>query len=157
MSLPLRALFYRRIKHRGRNACWLWPKNQLNAVGYGQLALRRKGKRVRILAHCLSYELHINPIPDGLQVMHLCDAKRCVNPHHLITGTQLENEAGKVLRGRSNRGEDRWCATLTNAQAQELLNQFRKGVSVSQLSHKFCVTYWVAYSIAKRLRWKYLK
>jgi hypothetical protein len=155
----LRREFFRRVVPLNPSECWLWPATGLNGAGYGQLEIRlvKYGKRRRVLAHRASYQIYVGPIPTGLQVLHDCDTKRCVNPAHLSVGTQLDNEAGKVARGRSNRGEDRWCATLTNRQAQQLLDEYRGGVSIRKLSARFCVTYWVAYSVAKRTRWKYLK
>jgi hypothetical protein len=156
MITPIRALFLRRLRSTDPSKCWLWPDSQLNGTGYGQLTIMRNGHRVRFLAHRLSYRIFIGEIPVGNQVMHSCDCKRCVNPRHLSVGTQLENESGKVARGRSNRGEDRWCATLTNRQAQHLLDRYRSGISIPELAKEFGTSYGVAYSIAKRKRWKYL-
>ena len=48
-------------------------------------------------AHRVSYELFRGPIPDGLQIDHLCRIRHCVNPDHLEAVTQREN----ILRGTS--------------------------------------------------------
>ena len=128
MVLSAKDLFMRRLsKSRSATECWLWPDDELNNSGYGQLDARRYKSRKRFLAHKLSYELFVGPVPRGFQVMHSCDVKRCVNPNHLELGTQLDNESQKVLRGRSNRGENRWCATLTNTEAQQMLDEYRLG------------------------------
>lgn len=46
-------------------------------------------------AHRYAYEHFIGPIPEGLQVDHLCRVRNCVNPDHLEAVTCREN----VLRG----------------------------------------------------------
>ena len=40
------------------------------------------------------------PLSQQLVVMHTCDNSRCVNPNHLRLGTQLENIADMVAKGR---------------------------------------------------------
>lgn len=60
--------------------------------GYG--AIRVNG--VMTLAHRFAYEL-IQPVPDGLELDHLCRNRRCVRPDHLEPVTHREN----VLRGQN--------------------------------------------------------
>jgi hypothetical protein len=159
--VPLAVLhkYFQRVKLTYVGDCWLWPVKQLNRSGYGQLSLRlvRYGKRRRFLAHRTSYRIHCGPISLGLQVMHSCDIKRCVNPVHLSLGTQRVNEADKVAKGRSSRGERRWSATLTDKQAQQLLDRYRTGEHPRLLAEEYCVTLGVAHSICRRTRWKHLK
>lgn len=68
------------------HGCWLWNVAQSSA-GYGRFSY--KGKMFS--AHRVSYELHKGPIPDGLQIDHLCRVKRCINPEHLEAVTPKEN------------------------------------------------------------------
>jgi hypothetical protein len=61
--------------------------------GYGVLRVgsKKDGSRRLRSAHLLSYEHFVGPIPDGLDVDHLCRNKRCVRPDHLEAVTHAEN------------------------------------------------------------------
>lgn len=59
--------------------CWIWQRG-VNEKGYGVL---KAGGRARVKAHRLYYERHVGAIPEGLDVHHLCQNRRCVNPAHL--------------------------------------------------------------------------
>lgn len=77
------------------SGCLVWDRPGAN--GYGYLAVDGSDQ----LAHRLSFETFVGPIPDGLQIDHLCRNKACINPEHLEPVTQAEN-----LR--------RWAETVTH-------------------------------------------
>jgi len=78
------------------DGCWEWKRGK--SSGYGRV--RVGGKRGQVYrAHRLAYELVNGPIPDGAVVMHACDNPPCINPAHLIVGTQGENIADRDLKG----------------------------------------------------------
>lgn len=68
--------------------CWLWTGAKQNR-GYGNYRSK--------LAHRVSYERYIGPIPNGLTIDHLCRNRLCVNPAHLEPVTQYENN----MRGQT--------------------------------------------------------
>jgi len=78
------------------DACHLWTA-QLDKNSYGQFAMTPKSKWQ---AHRAAYHLFVGPIPAGKIVMHTCDRPRCVNPDHLRVGTQKDNMADKMSKGR---------------------------------------------------------
>ncbi len=69
--------------------------------GYGNMI--RNGRQVG--AHRAAYEDAFGPIPAGLVVRHTCDNKRCINPEHLVVGTQRDNIQDAKVRGRLATGE----------------------------------------------------
>ena len=65
--------------------CWLWTGALTR--DYGSFWLDGNQRP----AHRYSYELLRGPIPDGLQMDHLCRVKHCVNPDHLDPVTPATN------------------------------------------------------------------
>lgn len=86
----------------GGDGCWPW-QGVITVYGYGVLLVGSKvrGTRRRLMAHRVSYELLVGPIPDGLQIDHLCRNRACVRPDHLEPVTNRENQ----LRGQGPVGE----------------------------------------------------
>lgn len=66
-------------------SCWLWTAS--TNWGYGVLSI--DGRSIR--AHRFAYELLVGPIPEGLQLDHLCHVRHCVRPDHLEPVTLQEN------------------------------------------------------------------
>src|SRR5690348_1907218 len=81
--------FWAKVDRRGPGECWTWQATQTN--GYGQFKIDGKQR----YAHRVSYELTVGPIPDGLQIDHLCRNRACVNPAHMEPVTPRVN----TLRG----------------------------------------------------------
>lgn len=92
-------------------ACWFWIGG-VSGDGYGAFWT---GTRL-VGAHRFSYELHVEPLRRGLQVRHSCDQPLCVNPDHLIVGTNTDN-----MRDRKQRG-GRWgCRRKLSAVQREVI------------------------------------
>lgn len=86
--------FWSNVEKTG--TCWLWAGSKTQG-GYGQA---RFGGRTAG-AHRIAYTLLVGPIPNGLEIDHLCRVRACVNPAHLEPVTHTENVR-------------RWAATITH-------------------------------------------
>lgn len=78
--MPRRTLeqrFWEKVDRGGPDECWAWTGG--GPPSYGRFGI---GGRTH-LAHRVAYELMVGPIPDGLDIDHLCRNKVCVNPAHL--------------------------------------------------------------------------
>lgn len=83
--------FWRHVARGGPDECWVWSGMTVN--GYGHLG--GGAGYSRWIAHRFAYELLVGPIPDGLDLDHLCRSRACVNPAHLEPVDRRTN----VLRG----------------------------------------------------------
>lgn len=102
--------------------CWIWQR-AISRSGYGRIS--QNGKHLQ--AHRWYYEQKHGPIPEGLELDHLCHSedpscpgnecihRRCVNPAHLEPVTHFKN----MQRGRS--------ARLTEKQVQEIRDLCEQG------------------------------
>ena len=83
------ARFWSKVDVQSNGGCWLWTAS-LNNGGYGQFFPRGAPKR-SVGAHRYAYEHIVGPIPEGLDLDHLCRVRRCCNPAHLEPVTRQEN------------------------------------------------------------------
>lgn len=78
--------------------CWNWTGYR-NRGGYGRYMHQKRMQ----LAHRVSYELLVGPVPDGLVIDHLCRNPSCVNPDHLEPVTNAENIRRGLAGGLAKR------------------------------------------------------
>lgn len=137
------------------NGCWEWNK-AIDTNGYGVQQLSRKKKN----AHRVSYGLFNGPIPTGMFVLHRCDNRKCVNPSHLFLGTQSDNMADMVSKGRGKtlRGESHNNAKITESIAREIIiKSTLREISQRKIADMFGVSQALVSSILNGKRWAHLR
>lgn len=126
----LQERFWPKVDKRGPGGCWIWTAAK-TPLGYGAISVEGVPRR----AHRISYVWSKGPIPDGLEIDHLCRVRSCVNPDHLEAVTHKENLArgygvGAVAArtGKCHRGHQNWrvkrdgrreCRTCDNDRQRE--------------------------------------
>lgn len=156
-----------RIRHaakpfNGLDCCWEWSGSINPQTGYGQLSSWVNGKRILLTAHRVSYRAFHGPIPEGMEVCHKCDNRRCFNPLHLFSGSQLDNMQDMIAKGRdsgsrgtSNRpfGESHHRSKLTNSAVIAIRESSE---TLSALGERYGVAFGVISAAKNRKTWKHI-
>lgn len=116
--------------------CWVWTGCTCGSGSvYSQFSYN--GKLIK--GHRYSWQ-HYNrqKIPNGMIVRHKCDNKMCVNPEHLLLGTQKDNVRDMDERGRRVvaflSGEENPLSKYTAAQVREVMRLRQHGHTALQVA-----------------------
>jgi len=146
--------------------CWEW-QGATNQKGYGVIHLKNHPWPERTVAvHRLVYDMCVGSI-EGICVLHRCDNPACVRPSHLFSGSNQDNIADKVSKGRQAkgatvtrrripRGEDVKTSRLFESDVREIKRLLATGRSQLSLSKQFGVSQSTLNSIATGKAWKHV-
>ena len=95
ITLAQRARFWAKV--RLTDGCWWWTGATDKGYGKFWAGTPAEGRRLWS-AHRLAYAMRRGPIPQGLEIDHLCRNPGCVNPDHLEAVTHREN----IQRGNNH-------------------------------------------------------
>lgn len=143
------------------DSCWLW-KGSKNKHGYGRVTvLHSQGAFV---AHRVAYEIVTGEILDKDTVLlHKCDNPSCVNPAHLIPGTQGDNVRDCVAKGRfknpsrGRRGETNFFVKLTEKQVRAIIEDRATGMSYAKLAERHNISKSQVARICSRQAWIHIQ
>lgn len=118
-------LIFARCVRDHATGCLEW-QGPLSHNGYG---LTHHGPKHSNRTHKVIYAECCGPIPAGLKVLHTCDNRKCCEPTHLVTGTQLDNVQDCVKKGRRAKAK-----RLTLEQVLWLKEQHAQGANLSAIA-----------------------
>lgn len=84
------------VDTRDRTECWNWERH-ISPEGYGRVYVNKR----MMLVHRYTYTIDKGPIPEGLDIDHLCRNRACYNPNHLEAVTRSVNLSRSPLMGRA--------------------------------------------------------
>ena len=147
--------------------CLEWTA-RINHKGYGQFRIDGKTEQAHRVAWWFSHGRW--PVPCGL---HKCDNRRCVREEHLFEGTDADNYADMVAKGRDRkakgketgaythpesrpRGENNGFAKLTESDIRGIIALRLGGFTLQRIADKFAIHNSHVYRIVTRKVWAHL-
>ncbi len=124
--------------------------------GYAKTAIRgAAGKQRKVWIHRLVYAQAHNITVDDITgvIMHTCDNPRCINPLHLRLGTQLDNIADMMSKGRQARGTMKPNAKLNEQLAMTVYYATGKHIDIAK---QFGISKASVGDIKSRRTWKHI-
>lgn len=142
MELARKRIIARAVK-RDDSGCWEWS-GCIQGNGYARINYQRTSQYV----HRLSYQSFVGPIPDGMDVCHRCDNRRCVNPGHLFLGTRKDNMQDAVEKGRQAKGFALPQTKLSNSAKEQIVARAKNGERYASIARDFGISRQTAGRIA---------
>lgn len=129
-----------------------------NAYGYGKRKVNGKEYGAHRLAYANHIGVHVDDLPSTLIVRHTCDVPACINPAHLVAGTQADNMRDKVDRNRVSRpkGTGNGRAVLTEADVLALRKAYADGEATHSLASRFGIGIRNTQTIITRKSWTHI-
>lgn len=136
------ARFWSKVDRSDVDGCWPWTASRTGGrTGgkYGQFNLIDDGRQRQVYAHVYAYELSNGPVPEGLEVMHLCHLAHCVRPSHLEAGTHTRNIQDSAQAGHYHVARPKG-QRITDAELAEMLALHRDGMLQAHIAQRFGVS-----------------
>lgn len=132
--------------------CIEWVAS-LSKDGYGKMDIHRRTMR----SHIVSYREHKGEFPEGMQVLHTCANRKCINPEHLYIGTHKQNMKDMIRDGNYAYGSRHGRAKIKEADVHEIHLSASKGITRKSLAHKFDLSVTVVGHILTGKLWKHVE
>lgn len=147
--------------HGPAGDCWVWTGAKTH-FGYGQIG-RGGGRGQRVdYAHRVAYEIHHSVVlgaarESGVLVLHKCDNPSCVNPNHLFLGSDADNSADKIAKGRNRTGDQAGESNPRSRLTDDEVRAMRKHRGTySGTADVFGVSQTTAWNVRNRKTWTHL-
>lgn len=140
--------------HKTERGCIEWVGGTTGKSGYGYF---RVGEQ-KFLAHRIAYLTGVGEFDERLIIMHSCDNRACVNPMHLMPGTQSENMVDAVTKKRllHYKGEKNAAAKLNDSDIPLIRERLLTGICMRTVAKEFGVGKSTIFRIAHNRLWAHV-
>jgi hypothetical protein len=120
--------------------CWLWLGATKKDGGYPRVWFNGKYQK----GHRVAWELANGETLGDRCALHKCDQPSCINPEHIFAGTQADNVADMLSKGRERYvglpGEQNGRAKLTDAQVAALRADLANGMTQTAAAARYGIS-----------------
>lgn len=140
--------------------CWNWTGSSRRR-GYGRFCIQvAPNKDKSFVSTRVAYAITHGSCPIDKVIMHSCDNPSCVNPAHLIPGTNKENSQDMVSKNRQignfKDGEDHPLNKLTNENVLDIRNRWTRGEMQRSIAKDYGVNPSLISRIVRREYWSHI-
>ena len=129
--------FKERMGEKTAAGCIEWQGSILQRKGYGQFWYGGgSGEPENITSHRAAWILFKGPIPEGLQVLHKCNNRKCVNvwdEGHVYLGTHEQNMRDRDESGHTSKWDHRYNFTRNPELVEKIKRLFLDGLSAEEV------------------------
>ena len=132
--------------------CWECISHHNNVTGYPVININRVEMRLSRFIYAKTHKITLESM-QGLVVMHTCDNPKCINPDHLILGTNYDNSQDMKRKMRQMHGEGHYRAILKESD----IGPIRKSkLTCKELGRIYGISASAIRSVKLRRNWKYV-
>lgn len=143
-----------------KDQCWEWDGCRSD-FGYGLLSFGGKSVKAHRVSFAIKNGVEILKRKD-IKICHSCDNPPCVNPRHLFSGTQAENIADMINKGRKvnpapRLGAENPAAKLSMESVRNMRrHRIKTGDSYAKIGKIFGVSNMTAFRTVTRKSWSHV-
>jgi len=149
-SFYIKAITYK-VNRKGCHVC---TSHHISKDGY---PMKYYKGTTQPMARYIYEQYYHKEIPKGYCIRHTCDNPACINPKHLILGTQADNVKDRVERNRTSKGTERPNNKLSEKQVKNIRKKLEQGITMNSIARKYNVSLGAISGIKHSRNWKWLK
>ena len=145
-------LFMDKIRVDTLTGCWNWTGAK-SPLGYGRFSMvtgKRTDRSKQV--HRIAWVHFKGPVPEGLEILHLCNNPSCCNVAHLSVGTHSTNMEQAKAAGVTSRAKAR-SAKLNDESVRAIRNEHKAGTPYRAIARSRGISDTLVRGVVLRKRW----